>query len=68
MTSQWWRCCGREAYIGVVILAENIKDPAVEVWFDVVEFVDVGVLNPVNHHLAADDDEEGRQDLPGQHP
>lgn len=51
------------AYIGVVILAQDVEDPAVKVGFDVVEFVNVGVLDPVDNHLATNDNQERRQDF-----
>ena len=48
------------AYISVIILAEDVKDSAVEVRLDIVELVDVRMLNPVDQHLAADNDQERR--------
>jgi hypothetical protein len=49
---------GRTTHIGVVILAENVKDPGVKGGLDVVELVDIGVLHPVDNHFTANDHDE----------
>lgn len=53
---------------GVVVLAENVEGPAVEAGLDLVELGHVGVLDHVDEHFAADDDEKGGQDLARDEP
>ncbi len=37
-------------------------------WLDVVEFADVGMLDGVYQHLAANDNQKRREDLAGPQP
>lgn len=46
----------RGTNVGVVVLAEDVEDSAVEIWLDVVELVDVGMLDRIHNHLAGDHD------------
>ncbi|KJR80299.1 uncharacterized protein SPSK_05031 [Sporothrix schenckii 1099-18] len=59
---------GREEGVGVVVLAQDVEDAAVKGGLDVVELIDVAVLDPVDDHLAANDNEKGRQHLDGRQP
>lgn len=45
--------------MGVVVLCQDVEEAAVDGGLDAVEFVDVGVFEPVDEHFGAEDDEEG---------
>ena len=49
--------------VGVVVLRQDVQEAAVDVRLDVVELVDVCVLEPIDKHFRAEDQEEGAQDL-----
>ena len=44
--------------MGVVVFGQDVKEAAIDVGLDVVELGDVGVLEPVDQHLRAEDEEE----------
>ena len=45
-------------YIGIIVLAQDVENPAVEGWFDVVELVDIRMLDPIDDHLTPNDNEK----------
>lgn len=62
VTNAYWNCqlkagfrpVRRGTNVGVVVLAEDIEDPTVEIWLDVIKLVDVGMLDRIHNHLAGD--------------
>ena len=50
--------------MGVIVFGQDIEEAAIDVGFDVVELGDVGVLEPVDQHLRAKDEEKWSQHLP----
>lgn len=49
--------------VAVVVLGQDVEEAAVDGGFGVVEFGDVGVFEPVDQHLAAQDEQERPQHL-----
>lgn len=47
------------AHVGVVIFGKHVEEAPVDVGFCGIELGDVGVLDPVDEHLSAEDEEEG---------
>lgn len=50
-------------YVGVVIFTQDIKNTAVESWFDVVKLRHIGVFNGIDKHLTTNDNEERGQNF-----
>ena len=44
----------RRSYIGVVILCQNIEKASIDVWFHIIEFSHIGVLEPVDQHFGTE--------------
>ena len=54
--------------VGIVVLAQDIKDPTVECRFDLVKLCHVGMLDVVHKQFASDDDKKWREHLAGEQP
>lgn len=48
--------------VGVVVFGEDVEEASVDCAGEGVELCDVSVLEPVDCHFGAEDDEEGVQD------